>query len=97
MSATPRTDAIAHRGYGPDVYIAKTTNLCRELERELNFERKAAKQIHAANEQLKTELAAERALADRMAGELRWRLEAGGYGAGQGKQALASWKEVRHE
>jgi FtsZ-binding cell division protein ZapB len=34
MSDTPRTDAIAHRGFHADVLIAKAIDLCRELERE---------------------------------------------------------------
>lgn len=46
MRDTPRTDAIAHRGYGPDVYIAKTTGLCRELERELTEVTAAIHKVH---------------------------------------------------
>jgi hypothetical protein len=34
MSHTPRTDAIAHRGFHADVLISKAIDLCRELERE---------------------------------------------------------------
>ena len=34
MSDTPRTDAIAHRGFHADVLIAKAIDLCRDLERE---------------------------------------------------------------
>jgi hypothetical protein len=34
VSDTPRTDAIAHRGYHLDVLVAKAIDLCRELERE---------------------------------------------------------------
>jgi hypothetical protein len=34
MSDTPRTDAIAHRGFHLDVLVAKAIDLCRELERE---------------------------------------------------------------
>jgi hypothetical protein len=34
MSDTPRTDAIAHRGYHLDVLVARSIDLCRELERE---------------------------------------------------------------
>jgi hypothetical protein len=34
VSDTPRTDAIAHRGFHLDVLVAKTIDLCRELERE---------------------------------------------------------------
>jgi hypothetical protein len=35
MNDTPRTDAIAHRGYNESAYIAEMTGLARELEREL--------------------------------------------------------------
>ena len=35
MTPTPRTDAIAHRGYGPTAYIAEMTGLARQLEHEL--------------------------------------------------------------
>lgn len=35
MSQTPRTDEIAHRGYMPDIYIARMTELSRTLETEL--------------------------------------------------------------
>jgi hypothetical protein len=34
MSDTPRTDAIAHRGYHLDALAARSIDLCRELERE---------------------------------------------------------------
>jgi hypothetical protein len=34
MSDTPRTDAIAHRGFHLDVLVARSIDLCRELERE---------------------------------------------------------------
>jgi hypothetical protein len=34
VSDTPRTDAIAHRGFHLDVLVAKAIDLCRELERE---------------------------------------------------------------
>jgi hypothetical protein len=35
MNDTPRTDAIAHRGYNESAYISEMTSLARELEREL--------------------------------------------------------------
>ena len=35
MTPTPRTDAIAHRGYGPTAYITEMTDFARQLEREL--------------------------------------------------------------
>jgi hypothetical protein len=35
MNDTPRTDAIAHRGYNESAYIAEMTGLARELERKL--------------------------------------------------------------
>jgi hypothetical protein len=35
MNDTPRTDAIAHRGYNESAYIAEMTGLARQLEREL--------------------------------------------------------------
>jgi hypothetical protein len=34
MRDTPRTDAIAHRGYHLDALAARAIDLCRELERE---------------------------------------------------------------
>jgi hypothetical protein len=34
VSNTPRTDAIAHRGYHLDALAARSIDLCRELERE---------------------------------------------------------------
>jgi hypothetical protein len=41
MSDTPRTDAIAHRGFHLDVLVARSIDLCRELERENATLRKA--------------------------------------------------------
>jgi hypothetical protein len=35
MTDTPRTDAVAHRGYNESAYIAEMTDLARQLEREL--------------------------------------------------------------
>jgi hypothetical protein len=34
VSNTPRTDAIAHRGYHLDALAARSIDLCRELERQ---------------------------------------------------------------
>jgi microcystin degradation protein MlrC len=44
MNDTPRTDAIAHRGYNESAYIAEMTGLARELERQLEQERQDRKQ-----------------------------------------------------
>jgi hypothetical protein len=68
MSDTPRTDAIAHRGYHLDALAARAIDLCRELERE-NGELRAAAAIEeerslywrAAEDKLKRENAALRA------------------------------------
>ena len=80
MTTTPRTDAIAHRGYGPTAYIAEMANLARELETDLAAEREQvailrsdekrlvafAKTYRMNAEILSDKLAAERALADRL-------------------------------
>ena len=70
---TPRTDAIAHRGYGPTAYIAEMTGLARQLERELASKDAHADEIHKAAvnlaAKLEADLATERALADRLG---RW-------------------------
>jgi transposase len=42
-TATPRTDAIAHRGYNESTYIAEMTGLSRQLERENKTFRAAQK------------------------------------------------------
>jgi hypothetical protein len=47
MNDTPRTDAIAHRGYNESAYIAEMTGLARELERQLEQERQDRKQAEA--------------------------------------------------
>ena len=47
MTPTPRTDVIAHRGYGPTAYIAEMTGLARELERELAVWKHEAKRLEA--------------------------------------------------
>jgi len=44
MNDTPRTDAIAHRGYNESAYISEMTGLARELERQLEQERQDRKQ-----------------------------------------------------
>jgi hypothetical protein len=43
MNDTPRTDAIAHRGYNESAYIAEMTGLSRQLERENQTFRAAQK------------------------------------------------------
>ena len=50
MTPTPRTDVIAHRGYGPTAYIAEMTNFARELEAELAAERALADRLADALE-----------------------------------------------
>lgn len=65
--------------------LLRHLDAARENERKAQLQLVLAQQMHEA----------ERAIADRLAGELRWRGEAGGYGAEQGKQALAAWEEAR--
>jgi hypothetical protein len=43
MTPTPRTDAIAHRGYNESAYISEMTGLSRQLERENQTFRAAQK------------------------------------------------------
>ena len=43
MTPTPRTDAIAHRGYNESGYISEMTGLSRQLERENQTFRAAQK------------------------------------------------------
>jgi hypothetical protein len=43
MTDTPRTNAIAHRGYNESAYIAEMTGLSRQLERENKTFRAAQK------------------------------------------------------
>ena len=72
MTPTPRTDAIAHRGYGPTAYIAELTGLARPLERELAELRKNTSELIASlqteTDSVERELAAERALLARLDG-----------------------------
>jgi len=84
MNDTPRTNAIAHRGYNESDYIAKMTDLARQLERELadaiserDALRKTADKLDddkesnaRLSETLRADWEAERALADRLASVL---------------------------
>ncbi len=70
---TPRTDAIAHRGYNESAYIAEMTSLARQLERELAevmqslaFQTQLNREVIGREKQTHAELAAERALADKL-------------------------------
>ena len=47
MTPTPRTDAIAHRGYGPTAYITEMTNLARQLESALAVWKHESKRLEA--------------------------------------------------
>lgn len=47
MTSTPRTDAIAHRGYGPTAYIKAMTEFARQLERELAVWKHESKRLEA--------------------------------------------------
>jgi hypothetical protein len=80
---TPRTDAIAHRGYNESTYIAEMTGLARELERELAELRKNTSELIVSLQTemngIERELAVERALAVNLAA----------------LAALAAWKEAR--
>jgi hypothetical protein len=100
MNDTPRTDAIAHRGYNESAYIAEMTGLARELERELAesteslaFQTQLNREVIDLEKKTFAELAAERALADRLAealdGLLRVHINE--------PKALAAWKEARRE
>ena len=102
MTPTPRTDAIAHRGYNESAYIAEMTDMARQLERELAEAREneiqhVLSRAKAIND-LREQLAAERELAVRLADavtDLRQLLRAHGQGCGTGREALAAWKEAR--
>lgn len=63
-TSTPRTDAIAHRGYNESAYIAEMTDLARELERELNeiteslaFQKQLSREVIALETRASTDLA----------------------------------------
>jgi hypothetical protein len=96
-TATPRTDAIAHRGYNESTYIAEMTGLSRQLERENKTFRAAQKACEDCDAprvdriaELERELAAERALADRLAESIEWyRLNVGDCNKGGDDGALA--------
>jgi hypothetical protein len=96
-TATPRTDAIAHRGYNESAYIAEMTDLSRQLERENKTFRAAQKACEDCDAprvdriaELERELAAERALADRLAESIEWyRLNVGDCNKGGDDGALA--------
>ena len=45
---TPRTDKIAHAGYGSEMYITHMTELARELERENAQLRETLNRTHRA-------------------------------------------------
>lgn len=45
---TPRTNAIAHRGYPEPAYIVEMTDLARILERELAAEREKVRVLREA-------------------------------------------------
>jgi len=47
---TPRTNAIAHRGYPEPSYIVEMTDLARILERELTAERERVRVLREALE-----------------------------------------------
>ena len=103
-TATPRTDAIAHRGYNESAYIAEMTGLSRQLEREL-----AAKDAHADDiykaaldlaAKLEEDLEKERAIADRLAESLDKTLSLvaeSGDSPADAEIDLAAWKEARRE
>ena len=63
---TPRTDAIAHRGYNESAYIAEMTDLARQLERELADAREWSSKLADVADELRADLAAERELADKL-------------------------------
>lgn len=111
---TPRTEALwvglqeRHWGRG-DQPICDIMQSHEQLEHELDFESKVAKQIHAANEQLKAKIAAERALADRLLAITEKAVSdhegtlhcdcgckcSGRRIANDNAEALAAWKEAR--
>lgn len=91
---TPRTDAIAHRGYNESAYIAEMTGLARQLERELASKDAHADETHKAvvalAAKLEDDLAAERALGDRLADALE-----NSVSWDYAKPAFDAWKEAR--
>ena len=108
MTPTPRTDAIAHRGLDSVAYIAEMTSFAREFEAELSQAREWSSKLADVADDMRSELAAERALADRLAALLQQDRE--GYGHHKVDdgcdccdceylrpidEALALWKEAR--
>lgn len=99
---TPRTDL--HSVHWVQQGGSQSTEVvpayfARELERELRFNEKVSKQIWSVNERLKRQLdeareqlAAERALADRLANALTECLCGYTYDS---DRSLAAWKEAR--
>ena len=107
MTPTPRTDAIAHRGLGSVAYIAEITDLARQLERENQTFRAAQKACEDCDAprvdriaELERELAAERALADKLAETLANvqgdYATTGAITTQEVAESLTSWKEARH-
>ena len=97
-TSTPRTDAIAHRGYNESAYIAEMTDLARELERELFACREWSSKLADVADDLRAELAAERALADRLAESLDRTLQLvaeSGDSPPEAEIDLAAWKGAR--
>lgn len=102
MTPTPRTDAIEFQGW-PDDCIPKLARLARQLERELAELTEALAEkdqlaIDMRNQRNRAITArdAERALADRLAGELQWWGDYCGDNAPASIDlTLAAWKEAR--
>jgi hypothetical protein len=108
---TPRTNVIAHRGYNESAYIAKMTDLARQLERELadaiserDALRKTADKLDEDKEcnarlceTLRADWEAERALADRLAETMRQIADGcnDAWDRDEATVALAAWKEAR--
>jgi hypothetical protein len=105
MTQTPRTDALELENIGLAWGDAQDAvlGLARELECELDQERQDRKQadidtIRALGERndARAEIAAERALSDRLANAIK-RLEAWIGDSSPLGQALAAWKESRND
>jgi len=83
MTDTPRTNAIAHRGYNESAYIAEMTNLARQMERELADERALADRLAGSFENVLSDWL-ENYNSDETSS------------CHNGVRALAAWKESRH-
>ena len=97
MTPTPRTDERANSWESIDGQWVNA-EFARQLERELATEREQLAANHEATKLMGKWLAVERALADRLAGELQsWGDYCGDNAPASIDPVLAAWKEARSE